>query len=281
MTVLALPWFLAAEKHTPGFLEYYILGEHWKRFTQPGWTGDLYGSAHSHPRGTIWLYWILAVLPWSLVGAVNLTNNIKRHRSITHLYRNNSKWTAYLVVWAVSPMIFFSLAGNILWTYVLPGLPAFALLLADGLNEALWFKNIEIGGKRRSLQTWIAAGLAIPLIFGLLILSFPSRADEKSQRMLVSHFLKFRPDSSSRLVYLSDRPYSAEFYTNGSAVKVDDLVGLRDLAADTVKDCFAVKKTTVPELEVAITKNMTQIGTYNDFSLLCEKNISAAVSLSD
>jgi 4-amino-4-deoxy-L-arabinose transferase-like glycosyltransferase len=28
-------------------------------------------------------------------------------------------------------MLFFTVSGNILWTYVLPGIPAFALLVAE------------------------------------------------------------------------------------------------------------------------------------------------------
>jgi 4-amino-4-deoxy-L-arabinose transferase-like glycosyltransferase len=52
---LTLPWYLAAESATPGFLRYFIIGEHWQRFTQPGWTGDLYGNGHVRMRGLIWL----------------------------------------------------------------------------------------------------------------------------------------------------------------------------------------------------------------------------------
>ena len=65
--VISLPWYLAAEKHTPGFLHYFFVGEHWQRFTISGWKGDLYGTAHARPRGSIWLYLIVASLPWSLI----------------------------------------------------------------------------------------------------------------------------------------------------------------------------------------------------------------------
>ena len=62
---IALPWYLAAEHATPGFLQYFIIGEHVLRYLQPGWSGDLYGTAHQFPRGTIWLYFLVATLPWS------------------------------------------------------------------------------------------------------------------------------------------------------------------------------------------------------------------------
>ena len=62
-----LPWYGLAELRTPGFLEYFLVGEHWHRFTVPGWDGDRYGHAHVFARGTIWLFAALAALPWSLL----------------------------------------------------------------------------------------------------------------------------------------------------------------------------------------------------------------------
>ncbi|WZB74311.1 hypothetical protein WJ972_26380 [Achromobacter insuavis] len=47
--MLALPWYIAAELKTPGFLRYFIVGEHILRFIDPGWEGDRYGSAHNAP----------------------------------------------------------------------------------------------------------------------------------------------------------------------------------------------------------------------------------------
>jgi 4-amino-4-deoxy-L-arabinose transferase-like glycosyltransferase len=40
MLAIAAPWYLLAEARTPGFLDYSLVGEHWKRFTVPGWAGD-------------------------------------------------------------------------------------------------------------------------------------------------------------------------------------------------------------------------------------------------
>nr|MDT0252130.1 phospholipid carrier-dependent glycosyltransferase [Endozoicomonas sp.] len=67
MLVIALPWYLLAEQATPGFLDYFIVGEHFKRFLVSGWEGDLYGSAHEEVRGTIWWFWCYSAAPWSIV----------------------------------------------------------------------------------------------------------------------------------------------------------------------------------------------------------------------
>jgi len=40
-----------AEEQSPGFIEYFIEGEHWLRFVESGWEGDLYGSGHAESLG--------------------------------------------------------------------------------------------------------------------------------------------------------------------------------------------------------------------------------------
>ena len=60
MLALAVPWYVMAEQATPGFLDYFLVGEHFRRFTVSGWEGDLYGNAHTEPLGTIWLFWVYA-----------------------------------------------------------------------------------------------------------------------------------------------------------------------------------------------------------------------------
>ncbi|MCL2890186.1 MAG: glycosyltransferase family 39 protein, partial [Alphaproteobacteria bacterium] len=41
MLAIALPWYIMAERATPGFLEYFIIGEHFERYVTPNWAGDL------------------------------------------------------------------------------------------------------------------------------------------------------------------------------------------------------------------------------------------------
>src|SRR5690606_21406355 len=47
MLAISLPWYVAAELKTPGFLRYFLVGEHFLRFVDAGWTGDRYGTAHA------------------------------------------------------------------------------------------------------------------------------------------------------------------------------------------------------------------------------------------
>ena len=51
MLAIAVPWYIAAEIYSPGFLKYFLIGEHVMRFIDSGWHGDKYGYAHSHIPG--------------------------------------------------------------------------------------------------------------------------------------------------------------------------------------------------------------------------------------
>lgn len=72
--LLTLPWYIAAEYATPGFLRYFIIGEHFERFIVKGWQGDLYGSGHFRAFGSIWVYGFTMLLPWSIILLLTFLN---------------------------------------------------------------------------------------------------------------------------------------------------------------------------------------------------------------
>ncbi|EGU60383.1 hypothetical protein VINI7043_15864 [Vibrio nigripulchritudo ATCC 27043] len=127
MCVISFPWYIMAEQANPGFLEYFIVGEHFNRFLVSGWEGDRYGNAHDEPRGMIWLFLMLAALPWSVVlpllAVFRFTRLKEKLSELPGVF-------VFLLFWVLSPLILFTFSGNILATYVLPGMPAFALLVA-------------------------------------------------------------------------------------------------------------------------------------------------------
>jgi 4-amino-4-deoxy-L-arabinose transferase-like glycosyltransferase len=128
---IAVPWYVLAELKTPGFLNYFIIGEHFSRFLDPGWAGDLYGSAHDRPKGMIWIFWLWASFPWGIIGLVGFGLAAARGKTkdiFTGAVQDAS--TLYLLFCAITPMLFFTLAGNTLWTYILPSLPFSAILIA-------------------------------------------------------------------------------------------------------------------------------------------------------
>jgi len=202
--VLALPWYIAAERATPGFLEYFIFGEHFARYLVPGWKGDLYGMGRAFPVGTIWLFALGATLPWSLVYLRALLVKAERVAVFPPLVRD--PWLAYLVCWTLAPLLFFTFARNILITYVATSLPAFALLAAHALRSI---------GQDRDYRVPALAAIApaVALVLVAAIEFAPDNPRLPTQRGIVAAYERLKPSSRYELVYLFEKPYSADFYS--------------------------------------------------------------------
>lgn len=215
---IAAPWYAAAEAKTPGFLDYFLFGEHFRRFVEPGWAGDLYGSAHERARGAIWTDALLAALPWSLLLPFALWHRIRRSsaRSVP-LSSADRQTTQFFLAWGLAPLVFFSFAGNILWTYVLPGLPGLALWL-----DRYW--RSADGDHRAPL----VLGAATPLVFAAFVAIANDPALTRSEKFLIAGLSGGTP-----IHYLDHRPFSARFYSHGhiGLVKSEELPSLVDIAA--------------------------------------------------
>jgi 4-amino-4-deoxy-L-arabinose transferase-like glycosyltransferase len=197
--LIAVPWYYLMEQTSPGFLEYFLIGEHWQRFIDSGWRGDLYGSGHARTRGTIWGYWFLFSFPWSLLLLIVALKRLLRFDFSALMPRDPA--VLFLVLWMCSPMLLFTLAGNILPAYIVPGLPAIGLLVLSCCKP-------ERSGRGRLLL------LVGPLLLLAICVQLVLTADEmRSDRELLSHGI----DSNHPLYYFNSRPYSAQYYSNGRA----------------------------------------------------------------
>jgi 4-amino-4-deoxy-L-arabinose transferase-like glycosyltransferase len=115
--VIALPWHALMQQRYPGFFDYYIVEQHFRRFAQtnfnnvhPGWFYPVVLPLLSLP----WSAW----LPWAVRDAWRARLGPERAR--IGLYA----W------WIVAVVGFFSLPSSKLVGYVLPALAPWCLLLA-------------------------------------------------------------------------------------------------------------------------------------------------------
>lgn len=213
--LIAAPWYALAELKTPGFLDYFFIGEHFKRFTVTGWAGDKYGTAHASVRGTIWLYALAACLPWTLLlpllafgrraaqlkAGMQLGNTSPQAKAL----RQRS---LYLLAWALAPCVFFTIAGNILWTYVLPALPAFAAL------AAAW---LALDVRRQRVDAVVSGGLlAMALLVGGFFVKEQLQGSWKSAKAVVAAH-QMQSLGTEPVFFIGDLPYSASFYSQGHA----------------------------------------------------------------
>lgn len=273
MTAIALPWYILAEIKTPGFLNYFIVGEHFHRFVTPGWSGDLYGSAHHRPRGTIWWYLFVDGLPWSILFPVLAALTWKKNKS-SRFFSSERDWHVYLLAWGLAPAVFFTFAGNILWPYLLPGFPALAILLAG------WLKN-QRSVSETVKSNMLLGGLAFTSVAMMaFILSLPVTGAEerKSARSFVGIYNSHK-QANETLYYYSERPFSAAFYTGGKAGEIKTVSDLQNLL-DSGGGYLAVRKADLNGFSSDIRSNLKPIAFQRDRILLRLQSIPA-VELSE
>jgi 4-amino-4-deoxy-L-arabinose transferase-like glycosyltransferase len=112
--VLALPWYLYVALRTPGLLGYFLGNQLW----------DRYATTVHQRGGPVWYFipvLLGGALPWTWAAAAGATRAGLRSRAL-------------LLSWVVVPLVFFSFSGSKLPAYVLPLLPAVAVLAAAGLD---------------------------------------------------------------------------------------------------------------------------------------------------
>lgn len=215
MLVIAVPWYVLAERKTPGFIDYFLVGEHWKRFTIRGWEGDKYGKAHPIAPGSIWVFWLMETFPWCLGF---LVVPWRRWREFRQWATREDGRGLYLVLWMLCPLVFFTSARNIIATYPLPALPATALLLADLAIARIG----EDWSWRRFHPLHPALAVACALLMSgnfAVSLVWPQLSPKKSERDLVRQFQAKR-QTGDELAFYNGRRFSAEFYLEGNVANL-------------------------------------------------------------
>jgi 4-amino-4-deoxy-L-arabinose transferase-like glycosyltransferase len=265
------PWYMLAEQYTPGFLEYFLVGEHWHRFVTPGWIGDRYGSAHAYFYGSIWLFAIIATFPWSLLLPVIAVSRWWMRKPSSPPGHTDRPWQLYLLCWGLSPCLFFTVAGNILWTYVLPGLPALALWASSYLSRPL----AELTRWRFRLAAMLAL---VPSLFLLLVLH--PRAIEQSQLWSAKALVeRYHSMSGARapLVFVGKRPYSATFYSQGRAEVAADF---ETLAGRLRQEAIfvALPGSAASHLPIDLKGQLTLLAQFGDYWLYCGEPDRPALS---
>jgi 4-amino-4-deoxy-L-arabinose transferase-like glycosyltransferase len=206
--LLSLPWYLLAEYQTPGFLDYFIVGEHIKRFLISHWAGDLYGNAHQFTRGTIWLYLLLASFPWGFVLIAAVLRKYTRTRSGGDAPKIPNGLTLLITASALTPAVFFTFSGNILWTYVLPGLPFLALLAA---------RACPLPDSHVLRRTALASALLVPALGASAAAWVTAHPDSlKTEKYLIGRFESRSGAPARQITYLNSVPFSARFYSAGT-----------------------------------------------------------------
>lgn len=135
--VLAAPWFVLAARADPRFLKFFFVREHFQRFLTP----------IEHRTQPWWFFipvLVVGVMPWLPQAARALLS------PCTHpAPRGQFDPARFLWIWCVFVLLFFSLSDSKLVTYILPAVPALALLCAG--HEAGEARSSLLAGTLLSL----------------------------------------------------------------------------------------------------------------------------------
>ncbi|MEM9393755.1 MAG: glycosyltransferase family 39 protein [Pseudomonadota bacterium] len=259
---LTAPWYALAEISTPGFLRYFLVGEHIERFLVPGWQGDLYGAGHEEPKGMIWLFALGAFLPWTLLLLSKVAQPKKSLDAFSGLARDR---VLYLVLWTIAPMILFTPAANVLPAYVLPAVPAFALLVATVVVS-----DFGAGSKFAWSGFWVC--IAVAIVFFATVTSLvklsPETLEARTKDSLVSDVLSVAPDAA--ISTFPHRSFSAEFYTRGTASALPTEEDLRSLGNNRVTDAVIVHNSHLDTAKQSLGIHFSELRTYRRHTIFLE-----------
>jgi 4-amino-4-deoxy-L-arabinose transferase-like glycosyltransferase len=115
--LIALPWHLLVQWRNPEFFRFYILYEHFARYLLP-----------DHHRPGPWWYFVV-VLGLTLIPWVVLLPGVLRRLPRGHGGAGAFDPDRFLLVWAATILLFFSASSSKLPGYIIPALPALALLI--------------------------------------------------------------------------------------------------------------------------------------------------------
>ncbi|MBE3605020.1 glycosyltransferase family 39 protein [bacterium] len=119
VAALAGPWFIVMIFREPGYFDFYFIGEHFRRFFQPGYS-------HQEP-----IYYFVPVLlggllPWTFVLPFIAWRDLEPNPA-----------RRYCLIAAALIFVIFSLARAKLAPYILPAFPPLAVVLADGIATTI------------------------------------------------------------------------------------------------------------------------------------------------
>ena len=125
--MIALPWFAIAWQKYPQLLDYMFVNQQFTRYT---------ASSYNNPQP--WWFYLaglcLLLFPWVFF----LFGLVRRRGSPSPAPEPAARqWMALCWIWVVSIVVFFSIPHSKLIGYVLPVLPALALLAAAGWQRSM------------------------------------------------------------------------------------------------------------------------------------------------
>lgn len=133
--VVALPWYVLCALRNPDFLRVFIFQHNFERYLTPVFQ-------HRQPFWFFVPITLLALLPWTALLWPAAASGLDLWRAKSWIQKPSPQKPSkcspgfFFACWAAFPIIFFSFSQSKLPSYILPAIPAIALLCAIGFPPA-------------------------------------------------------------------------------------------------------------------------------------------------
>jgi len=199
--IIVAPWFILCEMRNQGFLKYFFINENLLRFVTHDY-GDAYGSGHIYPRGSALLMFLAASAPWSLLGLWRL---IRRKSGFREDCLSDPR-TNFLFLGFAAGTLFWCLARQLLFTYLLPMVPLFAAWVVLTTRTDANRKRLLAASAVLVTATAVVSTVCVPCM---------RNVNTTREIVNVARRLDYDKQSREPLVFERKTPYSALFYARG------------------------------------------------------------------
>ena len=163
--VMVLPWYIAVQWKNPTFVRAFFLEHNLERYTTNKYQ-------HHQPVYYYLVVVVIGLMPWTVISIRALLSSLKvciaewKVRNNPKRYLGHSRagdaFPEFLVLWAIFPILFFSISGSKLPGYILPSIAPITILTGDYLNR------IRRSGLSKTLM-WGHASLCAVMVFVLVL----------------------------------------------------------------------------------------------------------------
>jgi 4-amino-4-deoxy-L-arabinose transferase-like glycosyltransferase len=225
---IAAIWYVPMYlRHGWPFIEEFFIQHHFARFTS---------NKYQHPQPFYFFLWVLPLmlLPWTPFFLVAIWKFVKgffrQQGTETQSQINFSSLVLFAISWLLVPLVFFSFSGSKLPGYILPVMPAAAII------TSIYVFGLVQRSRKWAYIVLTTAGLVFAVVIAVSLTAVPRIADSET--------VKGPIDAAAKQGYASEPVYglhtvshSAEFYAanrllrepNGSQKK---LYGPSEIAAE-------------------------------------------------
>lgn len=213
---IAVPWFVLAQQKHPELFNYMFVGQQFNRYT---------AATYNNPQ-PIWFYLLALVLlffPWVFFAL----NQVRRQAAAGAAAQPlASAWWRLCWVWVLAILGFFSIPNSKLVGYILPVLPALALLAALGWERVMGQR--AVAGRVFMGLCALNLGIAVALMASVGSVTRSSRTQD------VAAVLACEARASDTVYVIGAYPYDLPFYaqTPRPMVVLADWPTLRQQAGD-------------------------------------------------